>query len=207
MTSPDAADIRRTQLAHRHGLADDLVRARSVAAVARLRSTDWWSSARSIAIYAAVGGELRPDGLLELRRAHQQLYVPVLGAETLRFAQFDEDTVWHPNRFGIAEPTAPDRTTPPDSIDATLLDLVVVPCVAVDHAGHRIGMGGGWYDRTFSFLGATERPMAPLMIGFVHDEHVVEVIEPAPWDIGLDGVITPTRTILVPTSRASDRSS
>lgn len=200
MTSPDAADIRRTRLAHRRGISDDLVRRRSVAAVARLQRTDWWLSARSIAIYAAVGGELRLDGLLELRRADQQLYVPVLDTATLRFAPFDHDTMWRPNRFGIAEPAAPDQALPPDSIDATMLDLVVVPCVAVDHAGHRIGMGGGWYDRTFSFLGVAERPTAPLMIGFVHDEQVVDTIEPAPWDIGLDGVITPTRTIPVPPS-------
>lgn len=196
MTAPDAEEIRRTQRKFRHAVPADELERRSLAAVGRLARSDWWTHARTIAIYAAIGGELRPEGLLDERRDDQRLHVPVLADDALRFVAVTEQTTWMPNRFGIAEPIATEGGSPIESLGATLLDLVIVPCVAVDRSGHRIGMGGGWYDRTFSFLNRLDRPSAPLMIGFVHDEQLVDIIDPSPWDIGLDGIVTPTRTIV-----------
>jgi 5-formyltetrahydrofolate cyclo-ligase len=74
---------------------------------------------------------------------------------------------------------------------ATELDVIICPLVAVDLNGNRMGMGGGFYDTT---LGKSYRSGAkkPLKIGWCYDFQVVEQLERQPWDVPLDGLITPS---------------
>ena len=92
------------------------------------------------------------------------------------------------NTFGIWEPVAGEK------IDAKSLDLVCAPLVAFDQDGHRIGMGGGYYDRYFSFLANRNRWRQPKLIGLAFDCQKVEKIRPNPWDIRLYSVVTETNT-------------
>ncbi|MFK3990298.1 5-formyltetrahydrofolate cyclo-ligase [Psychrobacter sp. NPDC064578] len=71
------------------------------------------------------------------------------------------------------------------------LDVVICPLVAVDLNGNRMGMGGGFYDTT---LGTSYRSGAkkPLKIGWCYDFQVVERLQRQPWDVPLDGLITPS---------------
>ncbi|MBH0096864.1 5-formyltetrahydrofolate cyclo-ligase [Psychrobacter sp. NZS113] len=71
------------------------------------------------------------------------------------------------------------------------LDVIICPLVAVDLNGNRMGMGGGFYDTT---LGKSYRSGAkkPLKIGWCYDFQVVEQLERQPWDVPLDGLITPS---------------
>lgn len=71
------------------------------------------------------------------------------------------------------------------------LDVIICPLVAVDLNGNRMGMGGGFYDTT---LGKNYRSGAkkPLKIGWCYDFQVVEQLERQPWDVPLDGLITPS---------------
>ena len=73
---------------------------------------------------------------------------------------------------------------------ATELDVIICPLVAVDKHGNRMGMGGGFYDTT---LGKSYRSGAsrPLKIGWCYDFQVVEALQRQPWDVPLDGLITP----------------
>lgn len=74
---------------------------------------------------------------------------------------------------------------------ATELDVIICPLVAVDLNGNRMGMGGGFYDTT---LGKSYRIGAsrPLKIGWCYDFQVVEALQRQPWDVPLDGLITPS---------------
>ncbi len=74
---------------------------------------------------------------------------------------------------------------------ASELDVIICPLVAVDLNGNRMGMGGGFYDTT---LGKSYRSGAkkPLKIGWCYDFQVVEQLERQPWDVPLDGLITPS---------------
>lgn len=76
-------------------------------------------------------------------------------------------------------------------LSATELDVIICPLVAVDLNGNRMGMGGGFYDTT---LGKSYRSGAkkPLKIGWCYDFQVVEQLQRQPWDVPLDGLITPS---------------
>jgi 5-formyltetrahydrofolate cyclo-ligase len=158
------------------------------AIVARIRKLPAFRQARHIAAYWPVQGEV---DLSTLRQAgHDALfYLPVVHpteSRPLRFARVDADTQFKNNRFGIPEPDPASAAFCP----ACDLDLVLAPLVAFDTAGHRIGMGAGFYDRTFSFLRAPSPPARPRLIGVGYEFQRIENIEPRSWDVPLDGVVS-----------------
>ncbi len=68
------------------------------------------------------------------------------------------------------------------------LDLVFLPLVAFDRVGHRVGMGGGYYDRTFAFV--QQMHHKPILIGLAYEMQQVDGLPFCTWDIPLDGVLT-----------------
>ena len=77
------------------------------------------------------------------------------------------------------------------------LDLVCSPLVAFDLAGNRLGMGGGYYDRTFSqhqFVRQGQKP--PYVLGLAHDCQQHDNLPIAPWDMPIKEIITPSRTLV-----------
>ncbi len=93
------------------------------------------------------------------------------------------------NRFGIPEPARRQRRL----ALAWTLDLILVPLVGFDADCNRLGMGGGFYDRTLSFLRQRTHWQRPRLIGIAHECQRVERIQPQPWDIPLDAVATELR--------------
>ena len=141
--------------------------------------------ARSVAIYLAVDGEADPATIAAgalMRR--QRVYAPVLHGETLRFARLKDDTPLRRNRFGILEPAAT------DCIDPRQLDVVLTPLVAFDDSGTRIGMGGGYYDRCFSFLKQRIRWIRPKLIGLAYDFQRLRTVSRSAWDVPLWAAVT-----------------
>jgi 5-formyltetrahydrofolate cyclo-ligase len=69
------------------------------------------------------------------------------------------------------------------------LDVVLLPLVAFDRRGNRLGMGGGFYDRTFAPRGRG-RVSAPRLIGLAHGFQQVAELVDQPWDVPLRGVLT-----------------
>lgn len=135
--------------------------------------------------YVPTDGELDPRPVNDLvEAAGGAIYVPVCAEERLRFARYRTDSAMTLNRFSIPEPLDAERVAAGD------LEVIVVPLVAFDRHGHRLGMGGGWYDRTFEAHGSTRRP---LLIGFGHDEQELEELAPQSWDVTMDAIVTPTR--------------
>ncbi len=93
------------------------------------------------------------------------------------------------NRYGIFEPDIRRRKP----IPAWGLDLLLLPLVAFDASGNRIGMGGGFYDRTFAYLKTRNRWHTPKLIGIAHELQHIDSIEPNAWDIPLNGIVTESR--------------
>ena len=143
--------------------------------------------AKHIACYFSVRDELDTAALFAACwRAGKNCYVPVIDEATkaMRFAHYVKETPLVANRYGILEPIAPQFK------DNHLLDLVLVPLLAFDQKGFRLGMGGGFYDRSFAFLLPLKRPAQPILLGLAFSKQQAHDVYPDDWDVPLDGVIT-----------------
>lgn len=146
-----------------------------------------------IAGYWAVRGEV-PLNLAVTRLASrgQHYFLPVLDGSApriLRFAEYVAGGALATNRFGIPEP----RDT--DALTANRMDVVLLPLLAFDARGNRLGTGGGWYDTTFSFLREQPRPARPLLVGVAYAFQQVEALPAESWDVPLDYIATDTALI------------
>lgn len=149
--------------------------------------------ARRIACYLSNDGEIDLGPAMDLLgRDGRRILLPVLRGERLWFLPYGSETPLVRNRFGIPEPAVSARHRCP----ARDLDLVLVPLVAFDAAGNRLGMGGGFYDRTFAYLGKRTAWRRPLLIGIAYEFQRVEALPAQPWDIPLQGIATEKRLYL-----------
>jgi len=171
------AELRRRRLAldrERQALAAAGV-CRQVATLPR------WASARSIALYLAADGEVDTGPLAALAREQgKALYLPVISPSNhLHFAEWRPTAPLAANRYGIGEPphSAARRA-------ASELDIICLPLVGWDRRGGRLGMGGGYYDRSLAGL------RGPLLLGLAHALQEVDEVPMADWDVRLDCVAT-----------------
>lgn len=143
---------------------------------------------RHIAFYLPNDGELSLLPLLERAWSmRKQCYLPVvMPDESLRFAPYAADDPLAFNRFGIPEPVC----AHPQWVKARVLDLVLMPLVAFDEQGNRLGMGGGFYDRSLRFLRHRRHWRKPRLLGIAHEFQRVPRLERQWWDVPLDGVAT-----------------
>ena len=156
----------------------------------QLKKHKYFLNSRHLAVYLPMQGEISPLPLVDVaRQLGKSIYLPVLTRfkkNQLWFAQWHADSKLQTNRYGIPEPVYQGR----DLIPATHLDLVVTPLVAFDQACHRIGMGGGYYDRSFNFLRFRQHWKKPALVGVAYEFQQVPHIKPQPWDIPLQLVFT-----------------
>lgn len=149
---------------------------------------------RHIALYLPNDGEIDPRLFAGVaRRLGKICYLPVLQPvhrNRLWFYRFDADTPLVPNRFGIPEPR-PHKTA---RRSPRALDLVLLPLVGFDEQGGRLGMGGGFYDRTFAFKLAEGGRSSPYLIGLAHECQRVSALPVAPWDVPLDAIVSDRRS-------------
>ena len=144
------------------------------------------TGANSLAAFWSFDGE--PDlgpALDILARRGLQIALPVLvdesGGKGLRFQVWNPAETLVKNRFGIAEPGEGAEVSLSD------LDLVLLPLVAWDDQGHRLGMGAGYYDRALAQLAESSRPRR---IGIAYDVQKVPEVPHDSWDVPLHEVIT-----------------
>ncbi|MES2626819.1 MAG: 5-formyltetrahydrofolate cyclo-ligase [Pseudomonadota bacterium] len=142
---------------------------------------------RRIAFSMARAGEISPHLLLlEAQRRKKKCYLPVMGklnGPRLYFREFKKGHKLVRNSFGILEPARQFTCKP------FALSLVLMPLVAFDINGNRLGMGKGYYDRAFSFLRRSVR-QRPILLGLAHECQRAEELEVASWDVPLNGVVT-----------------
>lgn len=143
----------------------------------------------AIGTYVASDGEIDPQSSKErLEVLGWNFHLPVVGpSRVMTFRRWTADTRLTPNRFGIPEPGGDSSEVHPGD-----LDLVLVPCVAVDRTGNRIGMGAGYYDRAFDL----PDEVRPEMIAVAFDFQVLPRIERSEWDVPVDAIVTESKVIL-----------
>jgi 5-formyltetrahydrofolate cyclo-ligase len=160
------------------------------ALVQQVFASDALQQCQHIALYLANDGELDTFELIQaLWLLGKQVYLPVLhpfSTGYLVFISYQRDTLLYPNKFGIPEPLLQCQHIFP----LTQLDVIFTPLVAFDAQGNRLGMGGGFYDRTLSQLPPDSHCT---VIGLAHDCQQVDAVPAAAWDIPLKQIITPSK--------------
>ncbi|HZP11527.1 MAG TPA: 5-formyltetrahydrofolate cyclo-ligase [Nevskiaceae bacterium] len=141
------------------------------------------ASARRVALYHAHGSELDTSTLIDaLLRASREVFLPVVTARTtLKFVELRATSALRRGRHGIATPArgAASRLSE--------LDAIVVPLLAFDARGHRLGSGAGYYDR----LLARPRPFRrPFVVGYAYAMQERSQLPTDPWDQRLDAIVT-----------------
>lgn len=131
-----------------------------------------------IAVYLAHDGELDLQPLInKLWQLNYLVYLPVLDAEAMHFVLYDVNSVMQKNRYGIEEPMG-------EFINRDELEFVLMPLVAFDKTGARLGMGKGYYDKTFSNSCLCE------LIGVAYSCQCAKKLSVDVWDVPLDGILT-----------------
>lgn len=185
-------ELRRQMRGLRTGLTPAARRAAAEAAAGIAAATAQFRHARRVAVYIAVDGELDPEPLVALARAAgKEVYLPVLppgNSAPLSFLPYAAGAQLRPNRLRIPEP-APSAGAQVAPVE---LDLVLAPLVAFDARGQRLGMGAGFYDRSFAFLKDARTPH-PALIGYAYEVQKVPELAAEPWDVPLAGVVTEQR--------------
>lgn len=150
---------------------------------ARLNSLEQFRNAKHLALYYAINGELDLHPLWNHAQSQNKTcYFPVIHEEglALSFLPATSKTPFKKNRFGIPEP----EVSPDLAIPLEQLDLVLIPLVAFDVRCFRVGMGSGYYDHTFTGNQKNN------LLGIGYQFQRVDHLEPDPWDIQLNAVIT-----------------
>ena len=193
--SVDLRALRRDIRSRRAALTPAVRIAAAQQVAARLSSLASMPASGYVAGYWAVDGEI-PLLSWQTSLGSDRIYcLPVLGDDDrLRFAPWRSGDALVSNRFGIPEPDV-ERTS---LLDASALAAIVMPLVAFDASGNRIGMGGGWYDRTLA--GVRDRQPRPLLVGAAYELQRVDAIAPAAWDVPLDAVCTESSVYLASTA-------
>ena len=195
MTQSKAA-IRREQKQSRRTLSSD-VRKRAASAILRqLQNLREYGGARRVAVYFPVGGEIDTSAIcVDLWHRKKTCYLPILIKKptiNLGFAKFTADSVMSENSFGIPEPNIPSK----DLLPAQYLDLVLLPMVAFDRTGNRLGMGGGYYDTALAFRKNCGHQRRPRLYGLAYAHQEIAAMPTESWDIRLDGVVTENEIII-----------
>lgn len=187
--SPDRATLRAALRERRRALTAAQRIAAAEALAERILELPFFPQHGCVAGYWAVDGEIGLH-VLQLHLPPTLTYcLPVLHADgSLRFAEWRTGAPLVENRFGIPEPDV----APEACRSAAELSLLLVPLTGFDAAGNRLGMGGGWYDRSLAFR--RERPAPPWLVGAAYATQCTEQIPVEPWDVRLDAICSEDAT-------------
>ena len=182
------AEVRAVVLARR-ATRDEADQSTAATALAdRLLDLPEIRRATCVAAYVSTVGEPGTGPLLvALRRRGVRVLLPLLQADfDLDWGELMDPEDLQPGRFGILEPAGPGL-----GVNAVLdADVVICPGIAADLAGHRLGRGGGSYDRVLARVGS-----ASLRCLLLYDDEVLDAVPRHDHDQEVDLVVTPSRVV------------
>ncbi|MBP6513649.1 MAG: 5-formyltetrahydrofolate cyclo-ligase [Steroidobacteraceae bacterium] len=171
MPVDDRRELRRALRSARRGLGAEEQRIAALAACRAFTAAGLLRPGARIAAYLPMDGELDPRPLIAAAtRRGCRVYLPVIDDFRRRRMHFAMDG----------------RTIAP-----RWLDLVIVPAVAIDPSGNRLGMGAGFYDRHFAFLAQRSHWRHPRLVALVHEFQLLPELPSHAWDVPVWGIVTP----------------
>ena len=146
-------------------------------------ATPEFISAKVVALYASTETEISTRPIFDLARAAGKccLFPRCIAGHLLEFAEVEDLGELLPGRYGILEPGETRA-----GADLAQIDLVIVPGLAFDATGARLGRGAGYYDSTF----ASTQGSGPFLIGVAHSVQIFGAVPTAPHDRKLDAIAT-----------------
>lgn len=168
-------------------------RRRVASAVVRyMRRQPNFSNAQRIGLYLDAFGEVPTGTLIQLCfKLHKTVYLPVvrsvnqpLSWSRITRHQWQNQRMMR-HRFGMKQPLMQ------RGVSVKILDCLLMPLVGFDRQGHRLGMGGGFYDRTLAVCATTGKQQTkPWRIGIAYDFQRIEKLQSNHWDIPLHAIVT-----------------
>ena len=190
----DRKTLRRSLQAKRSALSPQAQLDASRAIGQALIREPCFSRAKKIGCYWPTDGEVDVSFLYEI--INKSWYLPLLSnairawePKRLLFQLIRVNADMVLNKYGILEP----RHRVNDLIRPNMLDVVLCPLVGFDRRGNRLGMGQGYYDRTFKRRSTCWHK--PTLIGIAHHFQAYDALPAQPWDIPLDSIITDQEVI------------
>lgn len=190
MTQLDPSALRKTLRNLRQQLTQHQQKTHSEQACQLLIHASLLTDACKVAVFLSQDGELGTEELIQQlwKNSNTEVYLPALETSPnwhMGFSLYKPNSKLIPNKFNILEPDIPVS----EHLSGNMMDLVIVPLVGFDKAGNRLGMGGGYYDRTFEFK--HQQPNAkPLLVGWAHSCQHVEKLPNEAWDVPLNALVT-----------------
>jgi 5-formyltetrahydrofolate cyclo-ligase len=174
-------------------------RRRSLLAARAVAKLPMFAAGKRIALYLPHDHETDTAALLiAARRRRIEVFVPVVIDRRRRVMRF------YPlagelrrGAYGISVPQSTRRPVAP-----RWLNLIVLPLVGVDAMGHRLGMGGGFYDRALSFRRYTRLRLGPHLVGLAFDLQRTRECFAEAWDLRLDSLATESGLQRIPARNA-----
>lgn len=197
------AQLRKKLREARRNLPDEQHEDAAQCIATQLNTLPFVKSATTVAGYLVNDGEVNLKYYIEAtwQLSHKKFALPVLHPVCkghLLFLSYTPNSLLINNKYNIEEPALTCEAV----IPVTQCDVILMPLVGFDTSGNRLGMGGGYYDRTLSF---TQRNLntqsalnqhTPKLVGIAHDVQEVDALPTAPWDVPLDAIVTPSRTLI-----------
>jgi 5-formyltetrahydrofolate cyclo-ligase len=178
---------RQRLLAQRRALTPDQVQRAAARVAAQIWRLPVLARSQRLALYLPVSGELDCTPVISAAwRRGREIFLPIVTGAELRFAPFARDSQLAYNRFGIAEPVCSDD----DWRTAREMDVILAPLVGFDADGYRLGMGGGYYDRTLAFLALRANFRRPHFIGLAYAFQQITAVPHTKHDVRLEAVVT-----------------
>lgn len=181
--------IRQRMRSRRRALDPELVERAGREAAGRFLQLPFVDRVQTVALYQSIDNELSTDPLFGLLRERgKRPCYPVVAGKLLLFRSVQRIDGFVCGRFGIPEP-------PPEAgeVPLTEIDLFLVPGVAFDRWGHRVGFGGGYYDRTLA-----GRRNDSIIVGYCYDFQLLERVPRFDHDVVADVVVTEHRVVFPP---------
>lgn len=183
-------EIRNIIKEKRSQLSEKELHLTSKAITERIRSFKFPKELTKIGIYYAVNNEVDVHPLCKiLWQESKRVYLPIVEKKKLLFGEYRDTSNLKNNRFKIPEPIVSIES----QISAFELDLIFMPLVAFDPMGNRIGMGGGFYDRTLDNKQLDNDLKKPILVGVAYEFQKQNKIQPNSWDIPLDMIFTESK--------------
>ncbi|MGL5682202.1 MAG: 5-formyltetrahydrofolate cyclo-ligase [Marinifilaceae bacterium] len=174
----DKKELRHTVKLLKQQVTKQFIEENSLQIMANLEKTDAFKNAKNILCYWALPDEVQTQSFIKKWYKKKRIYLPCIDGTDLKIKPFEgENRMKVDNRFNVAEPTTPELT------DLSVLDMIIVPGVAFDIMGNRMGRGKGYYDKLLQNIKAEK-------IGICFDFQLQAEVPVDAHDIPMNTLVT-----------------